>query len=131
MKTMKLEHFALNVSEPDRTAQWYVDHFHMEIVMAGRSAPFIHFLTDKDRMSMIEFYRNDDASVPDYGSMDPLTFHIAFSVENIKTVITDLTAAGASPAGDIAVTPAGDQLAFIRDPWGVPIQLVCRKKPII
>ena len=35
------------------------------------------------------------------------------------------------PAGDISVTPAGDQLAMLRDPWGFAIQLAKRNQPMI
>lgn len=42
-----------------------------------------------------------------------------------------LIAAGATPAGEIVVTPAGDELAMLRDPWGIPLQLVRRAEPMI
>jgi hypothetical protein len=31
----------------------------------------------------------------------------------------------------VRVTPAGDHLAMLRDPWGLPIQLVHRSTPMI
>jgi hypothetical protein len=31
----------------------------------------------------------------------------------------------------VATTPAGDQLAMLRDPWGVAIQLVKRAQPLM
>ena len=42
-----------------------------------------------------------------------------------------LIAAGATPVGEVTTTPAGDQLAFLRDPWNLPFQFVQRKKPLI
>ena len=42
-----------------------------------------------------------------------------------------LIAAGATAEGDVATTPAGDKLAFLRDPWNVVVQLVQRKNPML
>ncbi len=42
-----------------------------------------------------------------------------------------LADAGATADGDIAVTPAGDRLAMLRDPWGFCAQLVERADPML
>jgi hypothetical protein len=42
-----------------------------------------------------------------------------------------LIAADATIAGDVSITPAGDEIAMLRDPWGVPIQFVKRAKPML
>jgi hypothetical protein len=39
--------------------------------------------------------------------------------------------AGATPAGEIVTTPTGDVMTFVRDPWGLTVQLVKRAKPLI
>ena len=42
---------------------------------------------------------------------------------------------GGAPAIDglvyITVTPAGDEMVFLRDPWGVAVQLVKRARPLL
>ena len=40
-------------------------------------------------------------------------------------------AAGATIVADVHELPPGDTFAMLRDPWGVPLQLVKRKTPMI
>ena len=42
-----------------------------------------------------------------------------------------MIAAGATPAGEVTTSPVGDQLAMLRDPWGLAIQLVKRSRPMV
>ena len=42
-----------------------------------------------------------------------------------------LLAAGASAEGEALVTPTGDHVAMLRDPWGLAIQFVHRAQPMI
>lgn len=62
--------------------------------------------------------------------MDPLVLHIGLECSDVDGTRQKLLDAGASDAGGILVTPAGDRLAMLRDPWGMAIQLCCRKTPI-
>lgn len=127
---MELEHVALNVADPHSMAQWYAEHLDMRIVRADDEPPHIHFLADSAGRSMIELYHQTAAEVPDYTAIDPFTLHLAFSVPDIEGVRGKLIAAGATAAGEI-FTIGNAQLAFLRDPWGVPIQLVQRPQPLI
>jgi uncharacterized glyoxalase superfamily protein PhnB len=63
--------------------------------------------------------------------MNPLLLHIAFMVDDVKGVREKLITAGATPVGDISVTSRGDELAMLRDPWGVAIQFVKRAEPML
>jgi uncharacterized glyoxalase superfamily protein PhnB len=82
---------------------------------------------------MLEIYNNPAAQVPDYAALDPLVIHVAMDVgaEAIEAARDRLLAAGASLYGDLVVTPAGDQLVMLRDPWGMALQLAKRKKAMI
>ena len=80
---------------------------------------------------MLEVYHNPPDAVPDYASMDPLTLHIAFIVDDVEETSRKLVAAGATAAGEMTVTDSGDELAMLRDPWGVPIQFVKRANPML
>jgi uncharacterized glyoxalase superfamily protein PhnB len=62
--------------------------------------------------------------------MDPLVLHLAFAVEDVKAEHRRLLAAGARPMGDVQVTPAGDEMAMLRDPWGFCIQILKRAEPM-
>ncbi len=127
---MKLEHVAINVSEPAQLAQWLVDNLGMRIVMAATASPYMHFVAD-EAGSMIELYNNPAAPLPDYSEMNPFNLHFAFASDDIEADCKRLVAAGASTVGDVTVTPADDKLAFLRTPWNEPFQLVQRKKPLI
>jgi catechol 2,3-dioxygenase-like lactoylglutathione lyase family enzyme len=125
-ENMKLEHIALNVPDPVNAAKWYVENLGMKIVRAADKSPYIHFLADNEGPVMIEMYNNPEAAVPDYLSQSPLTLHIAFAVEDMEETRTGLLAAGATAEGDVVRRANGDQLAMLRDPWGVSLQLVKR-----
>jgi uncharacterized glyoxalase superfamily protein PhnB len=63
--------------------------------------------------------------------MDPLLLHVAFMVDDVDAVRQKLIAAGATPAGEVTTTPAGDRLAMLRDPWGLAIQFLRRADPML
>ncbi len=127
---MKIEHFAINVPEPTAMAEWYATHLGMRIIMASKEAPYMHFIAD-DVGSMIELYNNPAAPMPDYANMNPFNFHTAFSSSHIEADRERLVAAGATTVTDITVTPRGDKLLFLRDPWSVPFQFVQRSSPLL
>ncbi len=80
---------------------------------------------------MIEIYHNPAAPVPDYAAFSPLALHLAFSTSDMEADIARLVAAGATHVAPIDVTPAGDRLTFLRDPWQIAIQLAQRKTPLL
>ena len=129
---MKIEHVGYMVADPLQAADWYCQNLGFRIVRGQNASPFTHFLIDSDGTSLVEIYNNPAASVPDYASMDPLVFHIAFQVadESIEAARDRLLSAGAKLVSDVAVTPAGDRLTMLRDPWGLAIQLAQRKTPM-
>jgi catechol 2,3-dioxygenase-like lactoylglutathione lyase family enzyme len=128
---MKLEHIALNVPNALETAKWYTEHLGMRLVRGNKESPFIHFLLDSAGVSVLEFSSNPVAPTPDYGAMHPVMLHLAFLVDDIEAERDRLVQAGATAEGDTATAPNGDQLAFIRDPWGVAVQLVKRTAPLV
>ena len=123
---MKLEHFAINVQEPHALAEWYAEHLGLRIVRMDNHPPYITFLADDHSGVMIEVYSNANAEYVDYASMHPTTFHIAFAVEDMGYEQARLLAAGASHESETIITPGGDELSFLRDPWGNTIQLAKR-----
>jgi catechol 2,3-dioxygenase-like lactoylglutathione lyase family enzyme len=127
---MKIEHVALNIPDPVKAGQWYAEHLGMRIVRSSNEPPYIHFIADSEGESVLEFYCNPAAKVPDYASMDPLILHIAFVVDDIAATRAKLVTAGATAVSE-TTAPNGDQLAMLRDPWGVPVQLVKRVKPLV
>jgi glyoxylase I family protein len=127
---MDIEHVALNVSDPKAMAAWYVEHLRMKILRHLVEAPWTHFIADRSGRTVLEIYHQTKAVVPDYGSFDPMVVHIAFKVADVAGTRQRLLAAGATSAGDVVITPNGDEMAFLRDPWGVTVQLVKRAVPL-
>jgi glyoxylase I family protein len=128
---IRLEHVAINVEDPVSMARWYSHHLGMKLVRKGPPPINMHFISDAGGNMMLEIYNNPSDTVPDYASMDPLLLHIAFMVDDVKGIREKLMAAGATAVGEVTVTTAGDELAMMRDPWGVPIQFVKRAKPML
>jgi catechol 2,3-dioxygenase-like lactoylglutathione lyase family enzyme len=127
---VNIEHFAINVPDPVNAAVWYVKHLGMRIVRSLTESPFTHFLADESGRVVIEMYGHPKAPVPDYQAMDPLVFHIAFVSADVAGTRERLLAAGATSAGPVTATPTSDVMTFLRDPWGVALQLVKRAKPL-
>jgi len=128
---VKIEHTAYQVDDPVALSRWYVDHLGLQIKRAQSLAPFGYFLADDGGTVMLEFYRQAHLPVPDYRSMDPLLLHLAFLADDVKAERARLLAAGATPEGDVIRNDAGDEVAMLRDPWGLSIQLIKRADPMI
>ena len=127
---MNIEHVAFNVPDPAAAAQWYTRQLGMRVVRRVAGATQTHFIVDAAGRVVLELYHQTKAPVPDYFAMDPMVLHIAFVVHDLAAERQRLLAAGAHAAGEVAVTDSGDQLAMLRDPWGVAIQLVKRSTPL-
>jgi predicted enzyme related to lactoylglutathione lyase len=126
---MRIEHFALNVADPRGVAEWYVGNLGWSIRKSEEKPPFARFLADSSGQIMLKVYHNTAAPVPDYAAMNPLVLHIGLVCgPDLEKVRERLLAAGATDAGGVMVTPSGDCLAMLRDPWGLPIQLCHRAK---
>lgn len=123
---MKIEHIALNVPEASSLAKWYVEHLGLSIVRDVGDANQTTFLADDNDRTVLEIYTNPAAEIPDYHAINPLVLHIAFSVEDMEAEKQRLLDAGATIAGDLQILPNGDQLLFLRDPHGIPLQLAKR-----
>lgn len=130
-ETMKIEHFALQVEDPRAVVEWYATHLGFAIKRAGEAPTYTHFLSDSSGAVLVEFYNNPRVQTPDYASLDPLLVHIAFVSENPAADRDRLIDAGATIAEDLTVTPLGDTVIMLRDPWGFAIQLVQRAQRML
>lgn len=128
---MKIEHVALNVSDPPAMANWYVEHMGMTVKRQVNEAPWAYFLADGSGSMMLEIYANPAAPVPDYRQQSALVMHIAWISTDIDADVRRLTSHGAQLDGEYLHAENGDVLAMLRDPWGIPIQLATRSTPMI
>ena len=128
---MRIEHVAFNVEDPLSMARWYVEHLGFEVRRRVMESPWAHFIVDSTGQTMIEIYGNPDVPLPDYRAMHPGTLHLALVSDDVEMDIARLEKAGGKLDGEIAWTPAGDTMAFVRDPWGFTLQLVNRAQPML
>jgi glyoxylase I family protein len=128
---VKIEHAAYQVEDPVGLSRWYATHLGLTIKRAEPASPFGCFLADDGDAVMLEFYHHPSVAQPDYRAIDPLVLHIAFRTADVTATRDRLMAAGAVPVGEVRRTEAGDELAMLRDPWGLAIQLVRRQVPMI
>jgi catechol 2,3-dioxygenase-like lactoylglutathione lyase family enzyme len=122
---MKVEHFALNVPDARASVQWYRKHLGLRIARERPDPPYITFMADDTGRVVFELYSNPAEPIPDYRAAHPLSFHMAFVADEPGATRERLLAAGASFAYEETLAD-GSTLIMLRDPWGVPLQLVRR-----
>lgn len=127
---MKIEHTAFNVEEPVLMARWYVEHLGLTVQRRTTGAPYAHFLADDSGTVMIEIYGNKDAPLPDYRNMNPAELHLAFVSRDVAADTQRLRTAGATVVADVHQL-GDDTFSMLRDPWGLPVQLVQRANSMI
>lgn len=128
---MKVEHVAFTVEDPVAAADWYVANMGMKIVRSGGAPAHARFLADSAGATVLEIYNNPKVAVPDYRSMDPLLLHVAFSCGDVAAECARLVSAGCTVVDDVKTIETGDTMAMLRDPWGVPVQLMKRAAPML
>lgn len=128
---MNVEHIAFLVDDPGAVSDWYCRNLGMRVVREGGPPNFMTFLVDEDEKTMFEIYSSPEVETPDYFSLDPMALHFAFVADNMEETLERLYSAGATSAGETIMNDFGDRLEWLRDPWGVPVQLVSRKEPIL
>lgn len=128
---MKIEHFAYQVAEPGAVAKWYCAHLEFTVARSYEEPVSCRFLADETGTVMIEVYYNPRVEVPPYAEMDPLILHLAFVCADVPATAERLVAVGATVVVPREVTPNGDELAMLRDPWGMAIQLCKRSEPMV
>lgn len=128
---MHLEHLGLNHPNPVAAAAWYCQHLDMTVARQFGPPQNGRFLADSRGKMMLEFYHNTEVEIPDYGALAPFSFHIAFHVTDVPAVRARLLQAGATPEGEVNTNGDGDKITIVRDPWGICLQFVQRKQPMI
>lgn len=128
---MKIEHLAFNVADPLTMARWYVEHLGFTVKRRFVEPPYAHFLADDSGTVMLELYGNTEADSLNFPDVQPPAMHLAFVSTDLSADVQRLTRAGATVVADVHTLPGGDSFAMLRDPWGVPLQLVRRQTPMI
>ena len=127
---MKLEHVGYNVPEPAAMADWWQAHLGFEIVFRGPAPEDGRFLRDSSGQMLLELYHNPaDRATPDYASRPATDMHVAIWSDDVEGDAARLARAGAKV--EEVVKKPSLALASVRDPWGVPIQLIWRAAPML
>ncbi len=127
---IRFEHFALNLPEPRAVALWYVENLDCQIVFQLDEEPFTVFLGDQQGRVFWEFYNNPRAGYSPVANTDPLSYHLAFAVEDAEAVRTRVLAAGGAEFAEVR-SESGSRLLMMRDPWGLGLQLCQRIPPFL
>ncbi len=112
-------------------AEWYIANLGFQCRRSADTPVPVRYISDDSGKVMLEIYRNPDVVVPDYAAMNPLHLHIAFQCEDVAGTAQRLLQAGATLFSGHEIKPNGDELAMLRDPWGLPIQLCRRNRPMV
>ncbi|MCU0787241.1 MAG: VOC family protein [Verrucomicrobia bacterium] len=126
---MKIEHVAINVAAPVAVASWYCKHLGLRVVRHVPQPAQTHFLADSET-TILEIYCNPPDEIPDYGSMNPLLLHLAFTSADPAADSRRLIAAGAVVVEEARLAD-GSHLIMLRDPWGLALQLCRRARPLL
>lgn len=123
IKTNGLNHIALKVKDPERTARFYADLFNMEIT---RSTPEMTFLKTIGSTDMITLNRSETDVAPAQGMV-----HFGFIVEPtqfdaaLQTIESTATPIVSGPG-----TRDQGRYIFISDPDGYTVELFeCQLPP--
>ncbi len=126
----KTEHIALDVESPEKTADWWCENLGFRIAAKQTAPPYAVFIRQADGQFALELYRaGNTPAAPDYAARSPEQFHIAFISGDIDSDIARLAEKGATLVSRISNN--GSELAMLRDPSGIPIQLVRRSRPVL
>lgn len=126
--SLSVEHVALCVSDPRGMSDWWVKNLGCAVTMkrSGGSC----FLADCDGRVAFEVYGpSEEMAAPNYADMDVMQLHFGFATADVDETIRRLTAAGATLV--IKESVPGLEGAILRDPFGIPIQVVRRDVSVL
>jgi len=117
------EHIGINVADRDAVVGWYVENVGLTVVrdVPGKMA----FLADSRGIVMLEVYSNPKVERLAFEETGALALHIAFEADDPEAAARELVEAGATVV-DAYKTAGEDSLVMLRDPFGIPIQLIKR-----
>ncbi|OHA18070.1 MAG: hypothetical protein A3H57_04110 [Candidatus Taylorbacteria bacterium RIFCSPLOWO2_02_FULL_43_11] len=126
---MRFSHTALSVKSIERSQKFYESVFNLKFKSRGERKElrvrFVNLVDNKG--SMLELFEHDESLALEEDLMEFQKAgikHIAFEVESIEEVLDNAVKHGASiewqPKPGITVK----RVAFLRDPDGIPIELI-------
>jgi glyoxylase I family protein len=120
-----VEHIAIATTDPQKLAQWYVDHLNFSPLLDTGNTVYI-----KSANSVVLEFVKSETVPPKPLIRDAGLRHIAFSVDDLDAAYTELQAAGIEFEPAPIVLP-GMRLFFFRDVEGNYLHLVQREKALL
>ena len=127
---LRLEHIGFNVRDVNATAQWYIDTLGFVMVRHTGDATDNQFIADSGRNFMLQFYTRPADPMWD-SPASVFTQQIALQVDDIAAVQQRLLQAGATSDIDLMINSSGDTVCFLRDPFGIVLELVQRVETML
>ena len=126
---MKLLHTMIRISDKDKSLRFYQEVLGLKLTKTMElSDATLYFLTDERGCCEIELTYNH--KLPEGGYNHGNYFgHIAFSTESMDKFTEKLNQMGLNyTVAPFDITEEGPKIAFIKDPDGISIELIERKK---
>lgn len=124
---LSIEHIGIVVRKPQEIAEWYQRVLGFEIIFsAGDAAKATVFVRDAAGKCVLELINAPGLDALCDLQNDPTQLHIAFLSSDPEADADRLVREGAARIGATIVTPAGDTLLLLKDPWGNTLQLAKR-----
>jgi len=124
---MRIEHLALNVQEAPAMIRWYEKHLGMPVHFHSASPVYVAFLGEAP--GIMEIYNNPEKPYLDLKELHYSALHLAFSSDDLRGDLERLQKAGATILDD-GVDDEGYGTPFLRCPFGLPLQLCRRRRPV-
>ena len=122
-----IEHTAIASPDPERLAQWYVDHLQFQINYKSSNSR-THFVKAADG-SMIEIIESQGAAAGHSGMKDPGIRHMAITVTDFEGECRRLEDLGVAFLTE-PQTVSGNSTVFFTDCDGNILHLLHREKPL-
>jgi glyoxylase I family protein len=122
-----LEHAGVASPDPERLAQWYVDH--LGFTINYRSATSTTRFVKAPNGSMLEIIQANDAARPPQNFRDAGIRHLAIAVDDFDAVYDRLKAQGVQFLTE-PENNKGNRLVFFADLDGNFLHLIQREKPL-
>lgn len=126
---IRLEHLGFNVRDADAAARWYIDMLGFVLLRHAGDATSNQFIADAGRHFMLQFYTRPEPVWESPGSV--FTQQLALQVDDIATLRAHLLQAGAQLEVDLMENASGDRVCFLRDPFGIVLELVQRRDSML
>jgi glyoxylase I family protein len=122
-----IEHTAIASPDPERLAQWYVDHLNFRINYKSSNSR-THFVKAADG-TMIEIIESKGPAAPASGMRDPGIRHLAITVEGLDAEYQRLKQLGVKFLAE-PQSSGGNTVVFFTDCDGNILHLLEREKPL-